>query len=32
VAACVDAGMTQTDVGKIIGWPRQRVSKLLAER
>jgi uncharacterized membrane protein len=26
-----DAGMNQSDIGRALGWPRQRVSKLLAD-
>jgi hypothetical protein len=31
VLAATEAGMSQSEVGRILDWPRQRVSKLLAD-
>lgn len=32
VRSAVAQGATQSDVARTLGWPRQRVSKLLSER
>lgn len=29
IQRAVDEGMPQADIGRLLGWPRQRVSKLL---
>lgn len=31
VEAAVGSGMNQSEVARVLGWPRQRVSKLLAD-